>query len=42
MKKGDTLSKIAKYHGISLHKLARINKISNPNRIDKGMKLYIP
>ncbi|MDO2433350.1 LysM domain-containing protein [Enterobacter bugandensis] len=42
VKKGDTLSAIAKSHGVSVEKLARINKIHNINMLRVGAKLKIP
>lgn len=42
VKKGDTLSAIAKYCGVSVEKLARINKIHNVNMLRVGVKLKIP
>lgn len=42
VKKGDTLSAIAKSHGVSIEKLARINKIHNVNMLRVGAKLKIP
>lgn len=42
VKKGDTLSAIAKRHGVSVEKLARINKIHNVNLLRVGAKLKIP
>ena len=42
VKKGDSLSKIAHRHGVSLHQLAKANNIKNPNRIYAGQVLCIP
>jgi hypothetical protein len=42
VRKGDTLSQIAKWYGVSVHALARANGISNPNHIYVGQKLWIP
>ncbi|MGS3447012.1 LysM peptidoglycan-binding domain-containing protein [Klebsiella electrica] len=42
VKKGDTLSAIAKSHGVSVEKLARVNKIHNVNMLRVGTKLKIP
>jgi len=39
---GDTLSEIAKYYGVSLHKLAHKNHIKNVDRIRAGQKLCLP
>lgn len=39
---GDSLSKIARDHGISQSKLLNANNITNPNRIAIGMVLKIP
>lgn len=41
VQKGDTLSEIAKAHGVSTHHLAKVNHISNPNHIYYGMKLKV-
>ena len=38
---GDTLSSIAKLFGTSVNAIARLNRISNPNRIYPGQRLYI-
>ncbi|CZZ39739.1 MULTISPECIES: LysM peptidoglycan-binding domain-containing protein [Enterobacter] len=42
VKKGDTLSAIAKKYSVSVEKLARINKIHNVNMLRIGAKLKIP
>ncbi len=42
VKKGDTLSAIAKKHSVSVEKLARINKIHNVNMLRIGAKLKMP
>ena len=42
VRKGDTLSAIAKTHGVSVEKLARINKIHNVNMLRIGAKLKMP
>jgi LysM repeat protein len=39
---GDTLSGIAKYWGVNMWELARINGIQNPNLIYVGQILKIP
>lgn len=41
VKKGDTLSKIAKKYGTTYQKIAKENGISNPNYIRVGQKLKI-
>lgn len=41
VKKGDTLSHIAKRHGTSVGKLASLNGIKNPNLIYPGQKLKV-
>ena len=41
VKKGDTLSGIAKKHSTTTKKIAELNKISNPNRIYAGQKLRV-
>jgi nucleoid-associated protein YgaU len=38
---GDTLSGIAREHGVSRDELARWNKIQNPNRIHPGQTLRL-
>jgi len=40
--KGDTLTKIAKWYGVNLHALAKLNNISDPNIIRLGQKICIP
>lgn len=42
IKRGDTLSKIAKEYNTSYQYLAKINNISNPNRIYVGEKIKVP
>lgn len=42
VRSGDTLSGIAAKHGTSWQTLARINGISNPNRIYAGQRLRLP
>ncbi|OXL35987.1 hypothetical protein CA284_20995 [Enterobacter mori] len=42
VKKGDTLSAIAKKYSVSVEKLARINKIHNVNMLRIGAKLKVP
>ena len=42
VRRGDTLSSIAWRYGVSVWTLAKVNKISNPNLIYAGQKLYIP
>ena len=41
VKRGDTLSAIAKWYGVSIHQLQKTNKIKNPNRIYAGQILCI-
>lgn len=41
VKKGDTLSKIARKYGTTVEKIARDNKIKNPNIIYRGQRLKI-
>ncbi|WLR41815.1 LysM domain-containing protein [Bacillus carboniphilus] len=38
LKKGDTLSEIAKAHNVSVDKLAKLNKLENPNLLIKKDK----
>lgn len=42
VKKGDTLSSIAKKYGTTWQKLQSLNKLSNPNVIKPGQKLTVP
>ena len=42
IKKGDTLSKIAKQFGTDVNTLAKLNNISNPNLIIAGTTLKLP
>ena len=43
IKKGDTLSKVAVAHGITLEELLAANPtIKNPNRITEGQQITIP
>lgn len=41
VKKGDTLTKIAKKYGTTVEKLAKDNKLKNPNIIYRGQRLKI-
>jgi LysM repeat protein len=43
IKKGDTLSKIATSHGLTLEELLAANpEIKNPNRVSEGQQIVIP
>ena len=42
VRKGDTLSKVAKRHGTTPETLAKLNKIKNPALIQVGQKLRLP
>lgn len=42
VKRGDSLSEIARYYGVSVQQLANANGIRNPNRIYAGQVLCIP
>lgn len=42
VKRGDSLSEIAKHYRVSVHELAKANNIRNPNRIYAGQVLCIP
>jgi LysM repeat protein len=43
IKKGDTLSKVAKAHGVTLEELLAANPaIKNPNRVGEGQQIVIP
>ena len=41
VKKGDTLSGIAKKHNTTVHNLVQLNGISNPNKIYIGQRLKV-
>lgn len=41
VQKGDTLAKIARWHGVSVHHLVKLNHISDPDHIYYGMKIKI-
>ncbi len=41
MKRGETLSKLARKYDVSLKKLISLNKISDPSRIKEGSIIYI-
>lgn len=42
VRKGDTLSHIARWYGVQLHALAQLNNISNASKIIVGQKICIP
>lgn len=42
VKRGDMLSSIAQRHGVSVKELAKINNLSNPNKIKVGQELALP
>lgn len=42
VKKGDNLSRIARWYGVSVHSIVRANNISNPSIIVPGQRLCIP
>src|SRR5690625_528358 len=42
VKKGDTLSHIAKRHGTTVNRLASLNNIKNVNKIYVGQKIKLP
>lgn len=42
VKKGDSLSKIAKAHGTTVNAIAKLNGITNVNRINVGQVLTLP
>lgn len=42
VKRGETLSKIARKYGVSMRKLKHINKIRNSRHLRRGQKLKIP
>ncbi len=41
VRKGDTLSHIARHYRVSVHALSKVNGIKNPNRIYAGQHLCI-
>jgi LysM repeat protein len=42
VQRGDTLSGIARWFGVSVYELAQVNHISNPSHIYAGQRLCIP
>ena len=42
IRRGDTLSALARKHGTTVAELARLNKIKDPNKIRAGAALTIP
>lgn len=42
VQRGDTLSSIARWYGVSVHQLVAANNIANPSRIYVGQQLCIP
>ncbi|MCP4375336.1 MAG: LysM peptidoglycan-binding domain-containing protein [bacterium] len=42
VRSGDTLSAIARKHGVTVEALQSLNRIMNPNKISVGMRLQIP
>lgn len=42
VKRGDTLYKISRIHGVSLEELKRINRLENPREVKVGQVLLIP
>ncbi len=42
VRRGETLSSIARWYGVSYWDIARANYIANPNRIYVGQRLVIP
>ncbi|MEA3328412.1 MAG: LysM peptidoglycan-binding domain-containing protein, partial [Candidatus Omnitrophota bacterium] len=42
VKKGETLSRIAKIYHLSAEEIARVNRLSDKNKIDIGQLLFIP
>lgn len=40
--KGDSLDKIAKQHGVSITELQKLNKISDPKKLQIGQQLILP
>jgi len=41
VQKGETLTKIAKMHGTTVNELAKLNQISNPNRLEIGQEIEL-
>ena len=42
IQRGDTLGELAKQYGVTVSALASANRITNVDRIEEGMVLYIP
>lgn len=42
VKKGETLSKIAKFHGVKVEPILEINQLSKKSRLSVGMNLLVP
>lgn len=42
VKRGENLSKIAKWYGVSVYQLQKANGIKNPNRVYAGQIICIP
>jgi hypothetical protein len=42
VRKGETLTMIAKQYGVSTQELMRVNKISNPRKLQIGQRLILP
>lgn len=42
VKKGDTMTSIAKSHGVSVEELSKVNKITDPKKLQLGQVLKLP
>ena len=42
VKAGDTLTRIAYRHGVTVDQIAKVNRITNPDKIKVGQVLEIP
>ena len=42
VKKGESLTKIAKKYGVSIGEILKVNKISAPEKVKEGEKIKIP
>lgn len=42
VKSGDTLSVLAKKHGVTVEKLSALNKLSSSSKLEPGQRIYVP
>jgi LysM repeat protein len=42
VRRGENLYRISKAYGVSLHELARVNDIRNPDRVAVGQRIFVP